>query len=174
MNFGLMRFPQWLAAQMFTKKWRGRPYRDTDRYTDEHIISTRPHWGTFEPSVGINASQRQTQKLVIEIVLVVIYTRISKLLNTKKPKSPKMTGRTDLLYFHSDYPTLCPAAACAAKNYGVRDFFPKSNTDESKYRKTERQRTKQTYRHIILTGPHWVPSDPIWGGMHYYAGTLHW
>ena len=55
----------------------GYKYRDTDR----HIISSEPHWGTKDPSVGINALRHWTPTLEINT-------------NKKTAKGPRKTGRT--------------------------------------------------------------------------------
>ena len=102
---GRMHCAQLWSARMITKKRRGRPDIKTDRWMDGHIISTGPHWGPLDPSVGINSLRRWTPTLEINT-------------NTKSQKVPRKTGRTDISYCHSGELNPWPAATCAARNYG--------------------------------------------------------
>ena len=62
--YGRMCCAQLRSAQMIAKKMQMTRQRDreTDRemeiQTDRHIISTGPHWGPEDPSVGISSSLR--------------------------------------------------------------------------------------------------------------------
>ena len=66
-----------------------------------------------------------------------------------------MTGRTDILYYHSGDLTPWPAATCAASNFGQHELSPKIDADDQ----IERRR----HGHISSTGPHWGPLDPSLG-----------
>ena len=48
---------------MITKKQHGLPDRDMDRQIHRHIISTGPHWGPPDPSVGINTNTKIAEGL---------------------------------------------------------------------------------------------------------------
>ena len=86
----------------------------------------------------INASRRWTPTLEMNT-------------KTKTTKGSRTTGQTDIIYCHSGDLTPWPAAACAARNYGPREWSPKSDADD------------RTEWHISSTGPHWGPSDPSVG-----------
>ena len=59
--------------------------RQRDIQTYRHISSTGPHWGTLDPSVGINASRRWTPTLGIN----------KKYQNCKMPVDDRTGGHTD-------------------------------------------------------------------------------
>ena len=108
----------WAAWIISNKRYR-QPNRETDNCSERRteiwnrldpnvgISCTGPHWVPLDPSVGVNASQLWTPTLEINS-------------NTKTEKGPRKTGRTDILYFHSGALNPWPAAACAARNYGLR------------------------------------------------------
>ena len=100
------------------------------------------------------------------VIVILIISRVLKLLNRNKKfaKCLQTTGWMDILYCHSGYLKLCPPAACSACKCRPCKYFPKSDADESKYRKTVSQTDKQIDRNIRLTGPHRGPSDPGGGG----------
>ena len=90
--------------------------RETERHTDIHIRSTEPHLSPSDISLKINSFQCWTLTLVIVIKQLKPNTRIVKI-----PRTSIQTDRPiDILYCHSEYLTPWHAAACAARNYGLR------------------------------------------------------
>ena len=172
--YGPMHCVQLQAAVMITKKWHGRPSRDTDRHrdiwtdirtdrwvygwtdvrtagfmdiqTDGHISSTGTHWGPSEPSVGINSSRRWTHTLEINT-------------NKKIVKGLWITGKTD---GRMRYAQLRSAGMISKK----RRRRPDRETERQRDRRTDRWADSHKERktdgwmdgHICSTGPHWGPS----------------
>ena len=111
-----------------------------DIKTERHLSSTVPHWGPSDPSLVGNALQRWNPTLEI---------------NTTKniTTGPQMTIRTEILYCHSGDFNPCPAAACAARNYGPRKWLPKIDADDLTDRQTETRTHKLDWNPPGSFGP---------------------
>ena len=85
---------------------------------------------------------------------------------SKTAKCPQTTGRTDGQTYYTATQRiwtrgLRPDALRAIMSHAL--WSPKSDVDDQK----ERHRDRQTDRHIISTGIHWVPLDPSVGIKYY-------
>ena len=92
----------------------------TERHMERYIISTIPHWGPADPSLGDTwIAKRWTPKLEINTTTK----------NAKRPADSQRNRQTDILYYQSGHLNLWPTDACATLNYGPHELSPKSDAE---------------------------------------------